>query len=74
MKTGDIVSNEATIAKASQPGPCEHPFGLSAADMARLDSGGQILFGTVHLQSDVETVPGFSSGPARLEMASADFF
>jgi uncharacterized protein (TIGR03437 family) len=74
VKTGDIVSNEATIAKASRAGPCEHPFGLSAADMATLDSGGRISFGAVHLQSDVGTAPGLSSAPTRLEMASAEFF
>jgi uncharacterized protein (TIGR03437 family) len=73
VRTGEIMSNEATISKASRFGPCEHPFGLSAADMATLDSGGTILFGTVHLESDVGTVPGFSSEPARVELALADF-
>jgi uncharacterized protein (TIGR03437 family) len=73
VKIGDIVSNEATIAKASYPGPCEHPFGLSAADMASLDSGGTILFGAVHLESDVATLPGFSGGPARIELTLAEF-
>jgi uncharacterized protein (TIGR03437 family) len=58
VKTGDIMSNEATIAKASQPGLCDHPFRLSAADMATLDSGRQILFGEVHLQSDGPPLPG----------------
>jgi hypothetical protein len=56
VKTGDILSNGATISKASQPGPCEHPFGLSPADMATLDSGGRIQFGSIHLQSDVGMV------------------
>jgi uncharacterized protein (TIGR03437 family) len=73
VKTGDIASNEATIAKASQPGLCEHPFGLSAAEMATLDSGGTILFGAIHLESDVATLPSLSSGPARLELALAEF-
>ena len=58
VKIGEIMSNEATISKASGPGPCEHPLGLSAADMATLDSGGQILFGAVHLQSDAPPPPG----------------
>jgi uncharacterized protein (TIGR03437 family) len=58
VKIGEIMSNEATISKASGPGPCEHPLGLSAADMATLDSGGRILFGAVHLQSDALPPPG----------------
>lgn len=75
VKTGDIMSNEATISKASQPGPCEHPFGLSAADMSTLDSGGQILFGEVYLQSDVGVTPSLGpAGPSRVETASASFF
>jgi uncharacterized protein (TIGR03437 family) len=74
VKTGDIVSNEATIAKASQSGACDHPFGLSAADMATLDSGRRIPFGSVSLRSDVGTAPGLSSGPVRTETAIAQFF
>lgn len=74
VKTGDIVSNEATIAKASQPGPCEHPFALSAADLATLDSGGRILFGSVSLRSDVGTPPGLLSAASRTETALAQFF
>jgi uncharacterized protein (TIGR03437 family) len=76
VKTGDRVSNEAALAKAGQPGACEHPFGLSAADLAMLDSRGQILFGTVHLQSDAGVVPGFgfvSSGSSQIDTASAQF-
>jgi uncharacterized protein (TIGR03437 family) len=73
VKTGDVVSNGASIAKASQPGPCDHPFGLSTADLATLDSGGRILFGSVHLQSDVMPT-GFSlGGPSRFETAVAQF-
>jgi hypothetical protein len=74
VKTGDIVSNGASIAKASQPGPCEHPFGLSAVDLATLDSGGRVMFGSVSLGSDVGTVPGVASGPSRTESAIAYFF
>ena len=78
VKTGDIVSNEATIAKASQPGPCEHPFGLSAMDMATLDSGGSILFGEVHLQSDGPPPPGLvpalGSSPAAAQFLPRNAF
>jgi len=73
VKTGDMVSNQATIAKSSQPGPCKHPFGLSAADMATLDSGGRILFGSVTLRSDVGTPLGLGNGPSRMESAVAQF-
>ena len=76
VTAGGALSNEATIAKASRPGPCEHPFGLSAAEMASLDSGGRILFGVVHLQSDVGLIPVFgpsSGAPTELARASAQF-
>ena len=72
VKTADILSNEATISKASQPGPCQHPFGLSAAEMATLDSGRRITFGSISLRSDVGS--GLSSGPVRTETAIAQFF
>ncbi len=72
VNAGGILSNEATLAKASRPGPCEHPFGLSAAEMASLDSGGRILFGAVRLQSDVGVIPFFGSSPgAPTELAGA---
>ena len=73
VKASGIMSNEATIAKASQPGPCNHPFGLSPADMATLDSGGQITFGLVSLRSDIGTASGGPSAPSRMETAFADF-
>jgi hypothetical protein len=78
VKTGDIASNEATIAKASRPGPCDHPFGLSAADMATLDSGRQILFGVVHLQSDAPPPPGLvpelGTSPAAVQFLPRNAF
>jgi len=76
VNAGGVLSNEATISKASRPGPCEHPFGLSAAEMASLDSGGAILFGVVHLQSDVGSIPVFGSSagaPTELARATAQF-
>jgi uncharacterized protein (TIGR03437 family) len=45
VKIGDTVSNSATIAKATGKNTCEHPFGVSAETLARLDSG-------VRLRSD----------------------
>jgi uncharacterized protein (TIGR03437 family) len=71
VKTGDIVSNEATISKASQPGACEHPFGLSAAEMATLDSGGRITFGAVSLRSDVGTRLSTESAMAQFLLGDA---
>ena len=66
VQAGDITSNQTSIAKASRPGACRHPFGLSPEELATLDSGGQIVFGAVRLQSSV-------SPEALADRASAEF-
>src|SRR5262249_51053189 len=75
VRTGDSVSNTASIAKTSGPGVCAHPFGLSASELSTLDSGGRIVFGAVRLQSSVTPTPGPASVArySRSEGASAQF-
>jgi uncharacterized protein (TIGR03437 family) len=75
VRTGESISNEASIAKTSGPGVCEHPFGLSTGELSTLDSGGRILFGEVRLQSSVTPAPGPASVArySRTEGASAQF-
>jgi uncharacterized protein (TIGR03437 family) len=75
VKAAGGQSNEATIAKANQPGVCSHPFGLSAADLATLDSGDAILFGSIGLQSELGPAPADASGGnVRLDTAGVNFF
>jgi len=66
VRVGDNPSNQATLSKAAVPGVCDHPLGLSAAEMATLDAGGRVLFGTALLQSNL-------SPPPRTESAAAQF-
>src|SRR5262249_51638148 len=75
VRTGDSISNTASLAKTSGSGACEHPFGLSTGELSTLDSGGQIVFGAVRLQSSVTPTPGPASVArySQSEGASAEF-
>lgn len=46
LRAAGMISNSLTISKATAPGACVHPLGLSAAEMKTLDNGGSIPFGS----------------------------
>lgn len=58
LKARDAVSNEVTVAKAAQPGPCEHPFGLRPQDLSALDEGRSVRVALISLRSEVMPPPG----------------
>jgi hypothetical protein len=74
--TGDGVSNEVTIAKASFPGSCTHPLQLSESDLQALDRGGTLLAGTVRFHNDVFQLGGYlpDLGYNRVEEMFAAFW
>jgi uncharacterized protein (TIGR03437 family) len=53
LRADGLVSNSVTIAKASAPGACVHPLGLSASQMKTLDDGGGLAFGSVSIGGGV---------------------
>jgi len=53
IRSGAAVSNEVSIAVSLGPGPCQHPFGLSSAEMLTLDRGGSILLGSIRLSQSL---------------------
>lgn len=72
VEAGDSISNELSIAKASRPGPCQHPLGLSPADLQALDAGGSVLLGSIGIQSGI-VVSTRENTYTRFDAANASF-
>jgi uncharacterized protein (TIGR03437 family) len=53
LRTPDSVSNEVTIAKASERGPCRHPLGLSEGQLRDLDANRSVRVVLANLRSEV---------------------
>jgi uncharacterized protein (TIGR03437 family) len=53
IKIGDSISNLATLSLARGTGPCRHPLGLTADQLAQLDAGGRAYVGRVNLYSTI---------------------
>jgi uncharacterized protein (TIGR03437 family) len=69
------TSNLATLSLSRGPGPCRHPFGLTADQLAQLDAGGQVYVGQIDLYSTIGPPLGslFSPDYERMESAAARF-
>ena len=62
MRTGDVVSNYATIPVAASGRTCPDPiFGLSAAQIQILSNTGFFVRGTIVINKDVNTAPGLTA-------------
>jgi uncharacterized protein (TIGR03437 family) len=72
---GNSISNLATLSLSRDAGPCRHPFGLSAAQLAELDAGGQVYVGQIDLYSTIgpPLTSLFSPDYVRMESAAARF-
>ncbi|HWY49215.1 MAG TPA: hypothetical protein VNX70_17640 [Bryobacteraceae bacterium] len=75
IQIGNSISNLATLSVSRDAGPCVHPFGLTADELAQLDSGGQIYVGQIDLYSTIGGPPDslFSPAYVRMESANAQF-
>jgi uncharacterized protein (TIGR03437 family) len=69
------ISNLATLSLSRDPGPCRHPFGLTADQLVQLDSGGQVYVAQIDLYSTIGPPGSSLSSPAyvRAESAGAHF-
>jgi len=76
VEIGNTTSNLATLSLSPNAGPCAHPFGLTADELAALDSGGQVYLGQINLYSTIGAPAGslFSPAYVRMESAQAHFF
>jgi uncharacterized protein (TIGR03437 family) len=61
----------AYLSKSSNGGPCPHPFGLSAADLAALDAGNPLSVGQICTSSNI--VAASADHASRQESASVVF-
>jgi hypothetical protein len=68
-----MASNEGSLALSNLPGVCQHPLGLSAAEMSTLDQGGGIMFGSIAISRSVAAPELLSLGFDSYEGASAQF-
>jgi uncharacterized protein (TIGR03437 family) len=77
VEIGNTTSNLETLSLSPNAGPCAHPFGLTADELAALDSGGQVYLGQINLYSTIGPPTGPSLSPAngyvRMESANAQF-
>jgi uncharacterized protein (TIGR03437 family) len=76
IQIGNSMSNLATLSLSQDSGPCGHPFGLTADELAALDAGGQVYLGQINLYSTIGAPAGSLFSPAyiRTETAQAHFF
>jgi len=63
LRTPDSVSNEVTLARASQRGPCPHPLGLSEAQLRELDANRNARVVLASLRSEVMPPAGPQTQP-----------
>lgn len=62
VRTGDVVSNYATIPVAASGRTCSDPiFGLSVAQIQTLSNSGFFVRGTITINKDVNTIPGLTA-------------
>jgi uncharacterized protein (TIGR03437 family) len=75
IQVGNSTSNLATLSLSHDDGPCAHPFGLTADELAQLDAGGQVYVGQIDLYSTIGGPPSslFSPAYVRMESANAQF-
>ena len=75
IQIGNSMSNLATLSLSQDSGPCVHPFGLTADELAELDAGGQVYVGQIDLFSTIGAPPSslFSPAYVRMESANAQF-
>lgn len=71
IQIGNSVSNLATLSLSQDDGPCAHPFGLTAVELAQLDSGGQVYVGQIDLYSTIGGPPDSLFSPAYVRMETA---
>ncbi len=63
IQIGNSTSNLATLSLSHDDGPCSHPFGLTADELAELDSGGQVYVGEIDLFSTIGAPARFALQP-----------
>jgi hypothetical protein len=75
IQIANSTSNLATLSLSQHEGPCAHPFGLTADDLAQLDSGGQVYVGQIDLYSTIGPPVSslFSPAYVRTDSANAQF-
>jgi hypothetical protein len=77
VQIGNAISNLATLSLSRDAGPCRHPFGLTADELAELDAGEEVYVGKIDLNSTIgpPAGPAVSSinGYVRMESANALF-
>jgi len=75
VQIGNSISNLATLSLSRDAGPCLHPFGLTADQLAALDAGGQVYVGQIDLYSTIGPPLSslFSPDYVRMESAAARF-
>jgi uncharacterized protein (TIGR03437 family) len=71
IEVGNTISNLATLSLSQNTGPCMHPFGLTADELAQLDSGGQVYVGQIDLFSTIGAALDSLFSPAYVRTESA---
>jgi uncharacterized protein (TIGR03437 family) len=74
---GGRPSQQVVFSAASAPGPCKHPFGLSAQTLADLDAGGRVALGQFRFFRHLRQLAPqhwFDAEPADFGGASGGFF
>jgi len=76
VRTGDVVSNFATLPVMPEAGPCTDDNGLNADDYGKLLAGGQFKFGSISLSrsSTKMDIPGFGTMDMSSDNGSGSFF
>jgi uncharacterized protein (TIGR03437 family) len=67
----ESISNLATLSLSRDAGPCRHPFGLSADQLAQLDAGGQVYVGQINLYSTIGPPGSSLTSPTYVRTESA---
>ncbi len=74
VRAGGRSSNVGSLAIAGDSNVCQHPYGLSAAQLANVDRGGTVPVGQVSLSTAIApTTPGAQDSYSRSDSASASF-
>ena len=77
VQIGNSISNLATLSLSLDAGPCRHPFGLTADELAQLDSGEEVYVGKIDLNSTIGPPASSAVSPingyVRIETANALF-
>ena len=75
IRIGNLISNFTTMAIAAQRGPCVDPVHLSAADVTRVQNGGNINIGQILFQRFFAsiTIPGQGTLQGNVDFGTAQF-